>query len=115
MTEQERVALLAEVQQDERAFNLLTLKMQAEGRAQYLNYGKTLELFGDPRSWPEYRAYVEDIKAALADFYTPEEAERWLDAPHPQLTGVSARAAIEAGRKSEVWGIVNRLRDCVYL
>lgn len=60
-------------------------------------------------------AYVEDIKAALADFYTPDEADQWLDAPHPQLEGVSARAAIEAGRKSEVWAIVNRLRDCVYL
>jgi hypothetical protein len=54
MTEQERVDLLAEVQKDERAFNLLTRKMQTEGEKQYLNFGKTLELFGDPRSWPEY-------------------------------------------------------------
>lgn len=59
--------------------------------------------------------YVEDIKAALADFYTPEEAEQWLDAPHPQLDGVSARAAIGAGRKTDVWAIISRLRDCVYL
>jgi uncharacterized protein (DUF2384 family) len=60
-------------------------------------------------------AYVEDIKAALADFYTPEEAEQWLDAPHPQLGWISARLTIEDGRKSEVWDIINRLRDCVYL
>lgn len=59
--------------------------------------------------------YVEDIKFALSDFYTPDEAEQWLDAPHQQLDGLSARAAIKAGRKEEVWGIVNRLRDCVYL
>lgn len=60
-------------------------------------------------------AYVEDIKYALADFYTPDETEQWLDTPHPQLGGESARSVIEAGRKNEVWAIVSSLRDCVYL
>ena len=60
-------------------------------------------------------AYTLDIEAALKDFYTPEEAQQWLSLPHPQLQGRTPREAIISGRKHEVWAIINRLRDCVYL
>jgi hypothetical protein len=37
--------------------------------------------------------YVEDIKAALADFYIPEEAEQWLGIA---MIGVSAVIVVGA-------------------
>ena len=57
----------------------------------------------------------QQIIDALADFYTPAEVSRWLDAPNPQLDGLTANAVIAAGRRDEVMAIINRLRDCVYL
>lgn len=49
-----QVALMAEIQEDERAFNLLMWKTIAEGEERHITMGNVLELFGDPRSWPEY-------------------------------------------------------------
>lgn len=48
------IALMGEVQKDERAFNLLTARLFKEGRKRYVTYGSLLAEYGDPRTWPEY-------------------------------------------------------------
>lgn len=55
------------------------------------------------------------IVEALADFYTPEEVDQWLNLPHPQLGGRTPSSVIAAGGKGEVMAIINRLNDCAYL
>jgi hypothetical protein len=45
------IELMREVQQDERAFALLTERLFSGA---HLTYGKLLERDGDPRLWPEY-------------------------------------------------------------
>lgn len=49
---QTTIDLMREVQQDERAFALLTARLFAELPG--LTYGKLLERDGDPRLWREY-------------------------------------------------------------
>lgn len=51
---QTMIALMAEIQKDERAFALLTAKLFAEGRDRHMTYGDVLREFGDPRFWLEY-------------------------------------------------------------
>lgn len=60
-------------------------------------------------------ADTAEIAAALSDFYTPAETLVWLDAPHPQLAGRTARSVIDAGGKDEVLAVIARLNECVYL
>lgn len=50
------VALMGEVQQDERAFVLLHAKAVELGRGwRYVTFGDVLREHGDPRTWPEYQ------------------------------------------------------------
>lgn len=55
------------------------------------------------------------VMAALAEFYTPEEAETWLTNPHPLLGGRTADELIAAGRIEEVLRLLDQLREGVYL
>lgn len=58
---------------------------------------------------------ISEIVHALADWYTLEEIDQWLDLPHPQLGGRTPSAVIAAGGGDEVIAIIRRLNDCVYL
>lgn len=55
-----------------------------------------------------------DIIQALGGFYTPEEIDDWLDAPHKLLGGRTPTALIMSGHADEVMRIVQQLRDGTY-
>lgn len=56
-----------------------------------------------------------ELWGRLLEFYTPEEALTWLQAPHPQLEGESAIDAIMKGRIDDVFATLARLEDSAYV
>ena len=48
------IALMGEVQKDERAFGLLNARVFSESKKRYVTFGSVLTKYGDPRTWPEY-------------------------------------------------------------
>ena len=56
-----------------------------------------------------------DIQKKLEKYYTPEEAGKWLDIPHPQLDGRTPAWEIKNGRIADVCAIIDRLESAVYL
>lgn len=69
-----------------------------------------------PRSTTERRllelAYLTEL---LADFYTPSEVRMWVFAPQKLLDGQTPAALIREGRLSEVTGVIDQLREGVFL
>lgn len=55
------------------------------------------------------------IRARLADWYSPDEVEAWLHAPHVQLGGETAIDLIRAGRSAEVDLVLDRMDGDGYL
>ena len=55
------------------------------------------------------------ICGLLHEFYTPEQARLWYDAPQDLLGGRSAAELVAEGRRDEVLAAVGRLQDLVYL
>lgn len=59
---------------------------------------------------------VEDrIRGRLADWYSPDEVEAWLNTPHVQLDGATAIDLIRAGRGAEVDRVLDRMDGDAYL
>ena len=56
-----------------------------------------------------------DIRARLREYYTSAEIEAWLTMIHPQLDNESPLTAIANGRAGEVFAILDRLENDVYL
>lgn len=61
--------------------------------------------------------YHADIFERLMDFYTPEEADTWMGAPHPQLSGETPDAVIGQGVEGyvRVSAILHRLQGGDFL
>jgi uncharacterized protein (DUF2384 family) len=56
-------------------------------------------------------AEIDRIREALAEFYTEEGINVWLNSPHRQLAGRKAIDLIEAeGGADRVWAIIEILR-----
>lgn len=59
---------------------------------------------------------VEDrIRGRLADWYSPDEVEAWLNTPQVQLDGATAIDLISAGRGAEVDRVLDRMDGDAYL
>ena len=58
---------------------------------------------------------MQRIRARLAEYYTPAEAEAWLRSPHPLLNGAVARDLIAVGDAAAVDRVLNQLDAGVYL
>lgn len=63
----------------------------------------------------EVTASRQRIRDRLLAFYTPDEAERWMLEPHPQLDGETANNALLQGRSVEVEAIIGRLEVLSYI
>lgn len=57
------------------------------------------------------RTDYADLKKRLLQFYSPEEADRWMRSPHPQLEG---RRAVDSGYY-EVRRIIERLESGAFV
>ena len=55
-------------------------------------------------------AFVNNLRRWLADWYTPDEAERWLNSPQPLLDG---KKPIDA-RPDEVLRLLDQLESGSY-
>lgn len=55
------------------------------------------------------------IRTRLADYYSPVEAEVWLDLPQPLLGGERGKDLIAAGREDELHRLLDMLDEGVYL
>ena len=51
----------------------------------------------------------------LLEFYTHEEAERWMDSPHPDLGGNTPIREIGMGNAAKVDVIIDRLESGAHL
>ena len=60
-------------------------------------------------------SYHSDLVTRLGKFYSESEVFEWLTSPHLQLSGETAKHAIECGRKKEVIAIVERLEADAYI
>lgn len=58
---------------------------------------------------------ITDIVDRLSAFYTLDEIDEWLCAPHPQLGGETASAVIARGEKDQVHKVIDRLEADAYL
>lgn len=58
---------------------------------------------------------LEIIKRRLSEYYEPDEIERWLILPHPQLEGRSAQDVIASGDADAVSEIIDRLDSAGYI
>ncbi|MEL6239438.1 MAG: hypothetical protein AAFQ90_12720 [Pseudomonadota bacterium] len=56
-----------------------------------------------------------DIVERLLKYYTLDQVDEWLDAPHPQLGGESATALIMKGQKDQVHAVIDRLDADAYI
>ena len=68
---------------------------------------------GQIPSLPEM--YVGQVRDELAEFYTPDEAELWLDSPHKLLGGDKPRDRILAGREGDVLALIDQLRSGAFV
>lgn len=57
----------------------------------------------------------ERIMDELSIYYTEEEARRWLELPHPQLGGESARVVMDRREFNRVWQILDRMASGAFL
>jgi uncharacterized protein (DUF2384 family) len=57
------------------------------------------------------RSDYADLRTMLLEFYTPDEADRWMRLPHPMLGG---RRAVDC-LFSEVKGVIDALESGAYL
>ncbi|MFN3971256.1 MAG: antitoxin Xre/MbcA/ParS toxin-binding domain-containing protein [Gemmobacter sp.] len=55
------------------------------------------------------------LRQRLAEYWTPEELDLWLDSPQRQLDGAVPRQLIAAGRAEEVHRLIDRMDEGVYL
>lgn len=55
------------------------------------------------------------IRGRLADWYSPDEVEAWLNTPQVQLDGATAIDLISAGRGAEVDRVLDRMDGDAYL
>lgn len=55
------------------------------------------------------------IRARLADWYSPDEVEAWLNTPQVHLDGATAIDLIRAGRGAEVDRVLDRMDGDGYL
>lgn len=51
----------------------------------------------------------------LMEYYEPEEADTWLNSPHPQLEEQTPISLIAAERGGEVYAVLDRLDGDGYL
>jgi uncharacterized protein (DUF2384 family) len=58
---------------------------------------------------------LEYIVDQLSDFYEPQEARLWLFSRQRALQGERPADLIQQGRTAEVIGIIDQLRDGVYV
>ena len=63
----------------------------------------------------DQEAMEDTIFKRLLDWYSMEEAEFWLEAPHPQLHNATPMQYIEAGDGDKVLAILDRLDSGAYL
>jgi uncharacterized protein (DUF2384 family) len=69
-----------------------------------------------PRSGTEQQLLdLEYIVDQLSDFYEPQEARLWLFSRQKLLNGKRPADLIQQGRTSEVIGVIDQLRDGVYV
>ena len=69
-----------------------------------------------PRSGAEKQLLdLEYIVEQLSDFYEPQEARLWLFSRQKLLHGERPADLIQQGRTSEVIGVIDQLRDGVYV
>lgn len=57
---------------------------------------------------------ITDIVERLAGYYTVEEIDVWLSAPHPQLDGQTPEGLIASGGRDQVTAIIDRLDADAY-
>ncbi len=57
----------------------------------------------------------DPIVVRLGNYYTKEEADRWLNSPHPQLGGQTAAHLIAIGQDNDVHAVLDRLEADGYL
>lgn len=55
------------------------------------------------------------IGERLANYYTPTEARRWMDSPHPQLNGERPTDLVMRHEFEPVHAILDRLDSDAYL
>lgn len=58
---------------------------------------------------------ADRIKSRLGEYYTPEETDRWLSSPHPQLEGALPADLIARGEHNVVHQVLDRLDSGGYL
>lgn len=58
---------------------------------------------------------LEEIIAALADFYAAKEARQWLQSPQALLSGARPVDLVRAGQGGDVLRLVRQMQDAVYL
>jgi uncharacterized protein (DUF2384 family) len=75
------------------------------------NQGKAFPRSGTEQQWLE----LEYIVDQLSDFYEPQEARLWLFSRQKLLQGARPADLIQQGRTSEVIGVIDQLRDGVYV
>ena len=63
----------------------------------------------------EVMSDLRHVAERLADFYTLDEAQFWLNARHPLLNNERAIDLIHADRTKEVLSVIKRLEANVYL
>ncbi|MEM1375390.1 MAG: MbcA/ParS/Xre antitoxin family protein [Pseudomonadota bacterium] len=57
---------------------------------------------------------IDAIRLRPVEYYSPEEAELWLNSPHTQLEGRRAMNLIRAGKAQEVHRFLDRLDADAY-
>jgi len=67
------------------------------------------------RSTEKLLLELEYIIDQLSDLYEPNEARQWMFAPQKLLEGASPASLIQSGRIDEVLGLVNQIRDAIYI
>lgn len=58
---------------------------------------------------------LSDVREALAEFYTPEQAELWLGSPHRLLGGDTPRTRILMGFVDDVWALIEQIQTGAFV
>ena len=63
----------------------------------------------------DFEKIVSAVKLKLQEFYSPDEAEKWMVAPHALLRGDTPEQVIAASGTREVLALIAQLQDGAFV